>query len=176
MDEEDLFAKAMSVVKPLSKPDKITIEKPKIKKGTVKKRSAPVAPIPTQINDITFQTLDDPWTLKSSGVSQERLKQLAAGKPPIDIETDLHGMTRDESISALEQLFEASHAEKARVLCIVHGRGLHSQGRPVLKEAVYQWLRSGPYTAHILAVIPKPYTGGGSCLVLLRRDRKAHSS
>jgi DNA-nicking Smr family endonuclease len=68
-------------------------------------------------------------------------------------------------------MLEIALTDQHRVLCIVHGRGLHSQGKPVLKEAVYQWLRSGSYANHILAAIPKPYTGGGSCLVLLRRNR-----
>ena len=171
MDDEDLFAKAMSVVKPLAKPEKVTIEKPKVKRRAIKRSAAPAMPTHSRSHDPDFQASDDPWTLKSSGLSQERLKQLGAGKPPIDIETDLHGMTRDEAIAVLERLFEVAREERARVICIVHGRGLHSQGRPVLKEAVYQWLRSGPYAGHILAAIPKPYTGGGSCLVLLRRER-----
>lgn len=173
MDDEDLFAKAMSVVRPLSKPDKITVEKPKPKRRPGQKRQTPVSAAASPRITDDLKPDRDPWTLKASGVSQEKLKQLGAGRPPIDIETDLHGMTRDEACTALAQMFDIALAERARVLCIVHGRGLHSQGKPVLKEAVYQWLRSGPYASHILATIPKPYTGGGSCLVLLRRDRKA---
>lgn len=172
MDDEDLFAKAMSVVRPLSKPDKITFEKPKPKRRAAQKKELPAHTITSSRTVDELKSESDPWTLKASGVSQEKLKQLGAGRPSIDIETDLHGMTRDEACKALEKMFEIALTERARVLCIVHGRGLHSQGKPVLKEAVYQWLRSGSYAAHILAVIPKPYTGGGSCLVLLRRDRK----
>jgi len=173
MDDEDIFAKAMSVVRPLARHDKITVEKPKPKRRPAQKRPAPASTTPLlQISD-ALKISSDPWTLKASGVSQEKLKQLGAGRPSIDIETDLHGMNRDEACSALEQMFDIALRERARVLCIVHGRGLHSQGKPVLKETVYQWLRSSSYAAHILAAIPKPYTGGGSCLVLLRRDRKA---
>ena len=172
MDDEDLFTKAMSVVRPLSKPDKVSVEKPKPKRKASHKRPTPIAPISSPRMADELKPASDPWILKASGVSQEKLKQLGAGRPPIDIETDLHGMNRDEACSALEKMFDIALQEKARVLCIVHGRGLHSQGKPVLKEAVYQWLRSGPYSVHVLAAMPKPYTGGGSCLVLLRRDRK----
>jgi len=172
MDDEDLFTKAMSVVRPLAKPDKITVEKPKPKRRPAQKRHTPASALPSPHIADELKTGADPWVLKAGGVSQEKLKQLGAGRPPIDIETDLHGMNRDEACSALVQMFDIALQKRARVLCIVHGRGLHSQGKPVLKEAVYQWLRSGPYRAHILATIPKPYTGGGSCLVLLRRDRK----
>jgi len=176
MDDEDLFAKAMSVVRPLAKPDKITIDKPKPKRRAAQRRHTPAKPASSPELVVELKTDSDPWTLRASGVAQEKLKQLGAGRPPIDIETDLHGMNRDEACSELVKMFDVALEEGARVLCIVHGRGLHSQGKPVLKEAVYQWLRSGPYTPHILAAIPKPYTGGGSCLVLLRRDRKAHAS
>ncbi|MDQ6972394.1 MAG: Smr/MutS family protein, partial [Mariprofundaceae bacterium] len=59
-----------------------------------------------------------------------------------------------------------------RVVSLVHGRGLHSEdGRPILKEAVYNWLREGPYAGWVLATIPRPGTGGGSALLLLRRRR-----
>jgi len=173
MDDEDLFTKAMSVVRPLTKPDKIIVEKAKPKRKASQKQHTPIRTASSHKIADELKPANDPWILKASGVSQDKLKQLGSGRPPIDIETDLHGMNRDEACSALEKMFDIALQEKARVLCIVHGRGLHSQGRPVLKEAAYQWLRSGPYASHILAAIPKPYTGGGSCLVLLRRDRKA---
>lgn len=173
MDDEDLFTQAMSVVRPLAKPDKITIEKPKVRKIPAQKQHAPINSFNTPRTTDELKPGGDPWTLKASGVSQEKLKQLGAGRPPVDIETDLHGMSRDEALSTLEKMFETALNEHSRALSIVHGRGLHSQGKPVLKEAVYQWFCSGPYAAHILAAIPRPHTGGGSCLVLLRRDRKS---
>jgi DNA-nicking Smr family endonuclease len=175
MSDDDLFARAMSVVRPIAKSDKADIKKPKPKRGLpgklLRKRPSPVVIPPADHGHTAPEPAEEPWILKASGISREKLKQLAAGRPPVDIETDLHGMTRDEALSALEQMLESALDEKLRVLCIVHGRGLHSQGKPVLKEAVYQWFRSGPYASHILAAIPKPYTGGGSCLVLLRRNR-----
>jgi len=162
----------MGKVHPIAKPDKVKTVKPKPKRDIHSKQLAiktgPVAPL---VPERTPEEGDDIWVLKDGGVSREKLKQLGAGKPPIDIEVDLHGLTRDEAIKDLERVMQSALSEKFRVLCIVHGRGLHSQGKPVLKEAVYEWLRSGPHACHVLAVIPKPYTGGGSALVLLRRSR-----
>jgi len=171
MDDDDLFAKAMSVVRPIAPSDKVTVEKPRVRKPRLKQRRSPAAIALTDHRNAAPESGREPWILKASGVSQEKLKQLGAGRPAVDIETDLHGMTREEALSALEKMLEIALDEQARALCIVHGRGLHSQGRPVLKDTVYQWLRSGPYAGHILAAIPKPHTGGGSCLVLLRRKR-----
>lgn len=162
----------MGKVRPLAKPDKVTAEKPKPKldihsKQFIKPRTATLTPTAEQ----TPEEGEEPWILKTSGVSREKLKALGTGKPPIDMETDLHGMNREQALGGLEKMMQIALTERYRVLCIVHGRGLHSQGKPVLKEAVYEWLRAGPYAGHILAAIPKPYTGGGSALILLRRQR-----
>ncbi|MES0371639.1 MAG: Smr/MutS family protein [Mariprofundaceae bacterium] len=177
MSDEELFSKAMSIVRPIAKSDKANIEKSKPGKAETHKKigkKLPSTTLPSSSHSHAApETTEEPWILKSSGISQEKLKQLGSGRPPINLETDLHGMTRNEALSALEKMLEIALTEQHRVLCIVHGRGLHSQGKPVLKETVYQWLRSGPYASHILAAIPKPYTGGGSCLVLLRRDRSS---
>ncbi|MFC1545920.1 Smr/MutS family protein [Pseudomonadota bacterium] len=168
MDDEELFSKAMSVVRPIATSDKTRVEKPKLKRDIHRK---PLSRLVTASKHSAPEATEDPWTLINSGVSREKVKQLGAGRPPIGLEIDLHGMTRDEAVSGLVRLFEEAMTEKIRVVCIVHGRGLHSQGKPVLKEATYQWLRSGPFSSSVLAAIPKPYTGGGSCLVLLRRER-----
>lgn len=171
MDDEELFSKAMSVVRPIASSDKITIEKPRSKQLQRDIHRKPLSGQSSVSKHSAPEATDDPWTLINSGISREKLKQLAAGKPPVGVEIDLHGMTRDEALSGLARLFEEARSDKIRAVCIVHGRGLHSQGKPVLKEATYQWLRSGPFSREVLAAIPKPYTGGGSCLVLLRRER-----
>jgi len=171
MDDEELFSKAMSVVRPIAASDKVKIEKPKPKRLKRDVHRKPLSELSSTPKHSAPDTTEDPWTLINSGVSREKVKQLGAGKPPIGLEIDLHGMTRDEALLGLVRLFEEALSEKKRVVCIVHGRGLHSQGKPVLKEATYQWLRSGPFASLILAAISKPYTGGGSCLVLLRRER-----
>ncbi len=110
--------------------------------------------------------------LKADGVSQERLRQLGNGRPPVDMEVDLHGLTREKAFSLLDHCMQQALTRYHRVLCLVHGRGLHSpDGHPILKEAVYLWLAEGPFAGYVLAAIPKPETRGGSCLVLLRRKR-----
>jgi len=174
VSEDDLFNKAMRKVRPLNRHDKVVPAKstaPVPRKGTLHANRAAkqihAAPV-----SAAMLRASEPWVLQADGVSRERLKRLAAGRPPAGMTLDLHGMTRDEALQAMNQCLGDALAGGERVLCLVHGRGLHSQGRPVLKEAVYHWLREGPYAAYVLAVIPKPGTGGGSCLVLLRRKEK----
>jgi len=97
----------------------------------------------------------------ADGMSRERLKRLAAGRPPIECTFDLHGMTRNEALAMLEEACGQAISEGVRVFCIIHGRGLHSQGRAILKEAVYHWLRQGPLAHRVLAIIPQPGSGCG---------------
>ncbi|MDX8411826.1 MAG: Smr/MutS family protein [Mariprofundaceae bacterium] len=115
---------------------------------------------------------ESPWVLAANGVSADMLRRLSSGKIAANAELDLHGMTRGEALDAMDGFFREALSQGSRVLGIVHGRGLHSGGDgPVLKQAAYDWLRHGPLAGHVLAVVPHPRSGGGSCLVLLRRLR-----
>jgi len=173
VSEDDLFDRAMRKVRPLNRRDKVIPAKSTAPVSRKDARHAGRAARQTHMSaSAAMLQASGPGVLQADGVSRERLKRLAAGRPPAGVTLDLHGMTREEALQALHQCLCDALAGGERVLCLVHGRGLHSRGRPVLKEAVYHWLREGPYAGHVLAVVPKPGTGGGSCLVLLRRKEK----
>jgi DNA-nicking Smr family endonuclease len=164
--EDDLFAKAMRGVRPVRKTTRI---RPSSPAPAAKPPSGPVhkAPAPP-VSDHAPVAGEAPWTLCASGVSRERLRRLAG--EPVECEIDLHGHTRDGALRALETAIMAALADGRRTLCIVHGRGLHSQGRPVLKQAVFQWLREGPCAGCVLAAVPRIGSGGGASTILLRRQ------
>ncbi len=104
--------------------------------------------------------------LIADGVSRERVRRLKAGRPPVEVTLDLHGMTREEALDHLAARMGCG----ARVFCIIHGRGLHSRdGGPVLKQAVWRWLAEGPVASRVLIATIQPGSAGGACLVLLRR-------
>ena len=168
-NEQSLFAEAMGKVKPLPAADKVVANRPKARKPAAHIALKHAVPVATTSPALSVQPTQEPWVLVADGISRERLKRLAAGRPPSQRTFDLHGMTRDQAMAELEQGFAQAMSEGVRALSIIHGRGLHSQGRPILKEAVYHWLRQGAYAHSILAVIPQPGSGGGACLLLLRR-------
>ncbi len=163
--DDEMFAEAMRGVRPARKPAPRVHPQPTPPpvRPAPRGEQSPVAAAPAHAPE----ALEQPWTLCASGVSRERLRRLAGAAA--DREIDLHGHTRDEALQALEPALGAALAAGARTLCIVHGRGLHSQGRPVLKQAVFQWLREGPCAGFVLAAVPRNNSGGGASMVLLRR-------
>jgi len=169
-EEDDLFAEAMGRVRPLPAVDKVLPHK-RLPRGYEITGRQPRTAVPVAAGrGLSARVTDQEWVLVADGISRERLKRLSGGQPAVAITFDLHGMTRDAALDALLQGFTDALASGARVLCVIHGRGLHSSdGKPVLKQAVYHWLSEGIFAAHVLAVVPQPGSGGGACLVLLRR-------
>ncbi len=168
-DNDDLFDHAMRGVRRLQNKSRKQANKPlpRIHRAMETERPSSVGP-----GGFQLERSAETWVLRADGISSERLRQLGNGRPPVDIEVDLHGLTREKAFALLDHCMQQALTRHDRVLCLVHGRGLHSRdGRPILKEAVYLWLAEGPFAGHVLATIPKPETRGGSCLVLLRRKR-----
>ena len=164
--DDELFAEAMRGVRRVRKPAarvRPQSSPPPVRPSSIQHVPAPAVLVPAHVPE----ALEQPWVLCASGVSRERLRRLAGASAEREI--DLHGHTRDEGLRGLESALQAALAAGARTLCIVHGRGLHSQGRPVLKQAVFQWLREGPCAGFVLAAVPRNDSGGGASMVLLRR-------
>ncbi len=163
-DDEELFLSAIGPVRRITPSARVTPRK-------TPPRAAPARPAanqgggrPAQAKAARLQRMEE--TLLADGVSRERVRRLRAGRPPVEITLDLHGMTREEALDHLA----ARMACGARVFCIIHGRGLHSRdGGPVLKQAVWRWLAEGPLAARVLIATIQPGSAGGACLVLLRR-------
>lgn len=169
VDEDDLFSDAMDRVQPLKKSDKIEPEKFNRRKTRVLPQRTASAHLLSTSSTHAPERGSEPWQLVADGVSRDRIRRLAAGRPAAAVSFDLHGLSREEALARLADGFAQAISASERVIRIIHGRGLHSQGKPVLKEAVYHWLCHGPSAAFVLAAISEPGSGGGACLVLLRR-------
>lgn len=88
---------------------------------------------------------------------------------PVDDEIDLHGMTVEEALSATQRFIEASRAAGHRKILVVHGKGLHSEGGGVLKQAVRRFLEKHPETGAM--GVPKQRDGGSGALWVVLRHR-----
>ena len=78
-------------------------------------------------------------------------------------------MTAAQARASVERFIENSRHKGHRCVCIVHGRGLHSDGNaPILKISVREHLRSH---RSVLAYADAPSSDGGTgaVYVLLRK-------
>ncbi len=76
---------------------------------------------------------------KTGGIIPERpltRKAKIAAYPPPQGEIDLHGCTAAEATDRTEAFIRESRRRGKRTVMIIVGKGLHSEGRPVLPDAV----------------------------------------
>ncbi len=107
-----------------------------------------------------------PW------VAQEVVRALREGRFAVSRVLDLHGLTAAEAEIALEGFFRESLARGDQCVLIIHGRGLSSPGKPVLKEKVRFWLEKGPFRRHVLAYASaRPCDGGAGATYVLLSSR-----
>lgn len=106
-------------------------------------------------------------------VSVNRLRQVRRGGIRIDLQLDLHGLTRDEAIENLERFVKGAYNRGQKGVLVITGKGNNSPGEPVLKAAVAAWLRDpgkGMVAEFVLA--PKEMGGSGAYVVFLKEKPK----
>jgi len=168
-DDAALFASFAGNTRPIDHNTRILRTPPKPKPQPMARAAVAAVLLPMGHSTDNALSQPSPWTLVRAGISRERLRRL--GKSPADHLLDLHGKSREQALQQLQQMITIALQSGGRVIEIIHGRGLHSSGGvPVLRQAVYDWLAHGSCHGLVLAAIPKPGTGGGACLLLLRRE------
>jgi len=75
------------------------------------------------------------------------LSRSAMEKARSDEVLDLHGRLKDEAMAAVRDFLATSRRHGARKVLIVHGKGLHSAGKSVLKDAVRQLVTKNPHVS-----------------------------
>ncbi|HEY6357901.1 MAG TPA: Smr/MutS family protein [Vicinamibacterales bacterium] len=102
------------------------------------------------------------------GVDRRQLRRLKRGEHAATGRLDLHGMTSAGAVASLKRFIDHERP-RHRCVCIVHGRGLHSEGSvSVLKTRVRQWLKQQPAVL-AFADAPRADGGSGAVYVLLRK-------
>jgi DNA-nicking Smr family endonuclease len=99
------------------------------------------------------------------GVNRREIRKLRRGAYAVGDQLDLHGMTAVEACATAGRFIESSRHRRYRCVSIVHGRGLHSEGKvSVLRASVRQYLRSH---RAVLAYADAPLSDGGAGAVYL---------
>jgi DNA-nicking Smr family endonuclease len=120
--------------------------------------------------DVTFRDeLPDVEPLKPVAIN--RLRQLKSGAIRIDLELDLHGLTREEALESLKHFISGAYNRGQKAVLVITGKGNNSPGEPVLQGAVVSWLRENGKTM-VAEFSPAPQQmGGGGALVVFLKDK-----
>jgi DNA-nicking Smr family endonuclease len=98
-----------------------------------------------------------------------RLRQLKRGVIRIDLELDLHGLTREEALDGLARFIAGAFNRGQRAVLVITGKGLNSPAEPVLQGAVAGWLREkGKGMVAEFAPAPRQLGGSGAYVVFLK--------
>lgn len=102
-------------------------------------------------------------------IAERTLKQLKRGEFSVQDEIDLHHLRVADAEPMLKRFLHDARAGSHYCVRIVHGKGLRSEGAPVLKMLVDRILRQ---RGDVLAFASAPANQGGSgaVLVLLARS------
>jgi len=173
-DDEDLrtFEEAMRDVQPLAdsdRPAKVVARKKRVQ------RSLDEIGEPVRFHIEQWGTPpNEQWEATAPGVGSQPIRRLRRGKVRLERTLDLHGMEALEAREALGDVLRQMWERQERGLLLIHGRGLHSESAPVLKESVPKWLAAPPHGRRILAFVTAPpeLGGAGATLVLLRKRRR----
>jgi len=183
-DEGDLFLTAMDDVRPLD--GRLATKRPVSRKRPPAADSQPagrrledVDPIDQEIFsqaigslrlDVTFtDRFPEDEELKPMGVN--RLRQLKRGTISVERQLDLHGLSREEALVALNRFLLSASAHGEKAVLVITGKGNNSPGEPVLQQAVTGWLRdAGKKLVVEFAPAPREMGGSGAFVVFLREQ------
>ena len=101
-------------------------------------------------------------------VGRRTMRKLARGRFAVQAEIDLHGMTLAEAEPRLRDFSELAVLRGHLCVRVVHGKGRGSGHRgPVLKQAVFHWLRRWK---NVLAFVSARQVDGGTGAVYVLLD------
>ena len=106
---------------------------------------------------------------RAPGVNRAQLAELRRGRVRPEATLDLHGKTVDEADAALRRFLSDAARGRRRCVLVIHGRGLHSDGLAVLRDAVLHALL-GPLSGfvHCLATAAPADGGEGATYVMVK--------
>jgi len=115
-------------------------------------------------------------------INPELIRRLHRGDFSIQAHLDLHGLDVEHAQEAFDKFLAESVLDSRRTILVVHGRGLSSPVKPVLKNKVCDWLTRGPWRKWVIAFSSARSCdgGAGATYILLRhkpltkRFRKKH--
>ncbi len=175
-DEKALFEEAMKDVVPIQRP--LVHTEPSKPPSPCRDLRDSDGEVVASLKDLVrrghgFVVSDTPEYMEGVGYGVDRrmAARLHRGDFSIQDHLDLHGLVVEEAKAVFDDFLQQSIMSSKRALLVIHGRGLSSTERPVLKTKVKEWLTSGLWRKWVVAFSSARACdgGAGATYVLLRR-------
>jgi DNA-nicking Smr family endonuclease len=122
--------------------------------------------------DVTFRD-EFPDVEPVHPITVNRMRQLKTGAIRIDLELDLHGLTREEAMKSLGSFISAAYGRGQKAVLVITGKGNNSPAEPVLQGAVASWLREkGKAMVAEFAPAPGRMGGSGAFVIFLKGKKE----
>ena len=166
----------MADVEPIHRGDRL--EPAAVSRVSIDAANDPDVETLQQLNNLVesgegFVVADTPEYIEGTGyhIHPEIAKRLHRGDFSIQSHIDLHGLGAEDARDAFEKFLKDAVTTGKRAVLVVHGRGLSSANKPVLKTKVIEWLTQGPWRKWVIAFASARSCdgGAGASYVLLRR-------
>lgn len=176
-NEKQLFMEAMADVTPLARD--ACIEHVVEARPSIDDEPGGEAETLVELNRLVvhgkgFKVAQTPEYIEGTGhnVHPRFARRLHRGDFSIQAHLDLHGFGVSEAKEAFDRFFKDSISTGKRAVLIVHGRGLSSPERPVLKNKVIEWLTCGIWRKWVIAYTSaRSFDGGAGATYVLLRQR-----
>lgn len=178
IDEGELFARAMSDVSRMSpaKKDRVPQAVQKAPRLDLEvdddlEVMAHLADLVAGVGEFDLRHSDQYVRGAVDGVGPELMERLMAGAFPIQDYLDMHFLSADQALSAVEKFLIACSTKGLRHVLLVTGKGQGSPGGiPVLKNILARALRAKRLSKRVLAFCTaQPTDGGAGALYILLR-------
>jgi len=174
-DEEALFRAAMADAKPIERRNPLA--KDPAHPTPQPKKSYPAKIAPTVTARAPVQPRKPPKSVLEAGkpadLDRRTMDKLRKGKMRPEGRLDLHGMTADLALSALNAFLADRQAAGKRCVLVITGKGSLKEGGGVIRRELPSWLNAPGNRSRVLGFAgAQPADGGGGAFyVLLKRRR-----
>ena len=169
-DEEALFRAAMADAKPIERqppPPQETVPPARTPARTRITAPPPAPPSPRPIPRPTLEAG------KAADLDRRTMDKLRKGRMRPEGRLDLHGMTADRALGALNGFLADAQGSGKRCVLVITGKGSMKDGGGVIRRELPSWLNMAGNRARVLGFAgAQPADGGGGAFyVLLKRRR-----
>lgn len=110
---------------------------------------------------------------KAADLDRRTMEKLRKGRMRPEGRLDLHGMTADRALSALNSFLADAQRDGKRCVLVITGKGSMKEGGGVIRRELPSWLNAAGNRGRMLGFAgAQPADGGGGAFyVLLKRRR-----